>query len=286
MGRYQAEAAVLLHMLMPRPGTHHVRWTTWGAGVNGGLSVDHGTTDGPASTLAQYVFREVVALIDVGGGGSTTSDQLGAVLGVGTGGAFTAPASTQGDLLSLRDAWLLDTLGACAQCVGRSAFGPLLPLALFPILERVADDADIVRQAALATLVQIAKVVGSGSGSGGVSGPSTDQQWLSALLGENMDYLVDGVCQRLPLLSAFPNTVGVVDCLARCCDVQDVAIVQVRPTAGRGVSCPWQSARVSRSLLIQFVLTRPFPTLPAACPTSRSIVVGRCKPLLARGGAL
>ena len=64
---------------------------------------------------------------------------------------------------------------------------------------------------------------------GGTCGPDSDDVALvSALLRDNMDYLVDSVCQRLPLLDVYPGTVGVVDCIARCSEVQSVTLMRVR----------------------------------------------------------
>ena len=76
-------------------------------------------------------------------------------------------------------------------------------MVLYPMLEKLGDDAHpVVQQAALTTLQRVAADLNYEHG-------------LVGLMSDNMDYIIDAICARLPLLHEFPATPGVVRSILR-----------------------------------------------------------------------
>eukprot|EP00949_MAST-11_sp_MAST-11-sp1_P000030 g30.t1 len=79
----------------------------------------------------------------------------------------------------------------------------ILAMVLYPMLEKLGDDAHpVVQQAALTTLQRVAADLNYEHG-------------LVGLMSDNMDYIIDAICVRLPLLHEFPATPGVVRSILR-----------------------------------------------------------------------
>ena len=113
---------------------------------------------------------------------------------------------------------VLDCIGACALGLGRIHFSPfLLRIVVLPCVEKLADSCMLVSSAARTSLealayVSIAKnslfsVLGSGSGNVVPASKEKEatQLMIGALVAENADYIVDGLCRQLRQPQLFPR---------------------------------------------------------------------------------
>lgn len=88
---------------------------------------------------------------------------------------------------------LVDCAGTVARCAGpHFRRGRLLRGALLPLLERLADPTPLLSAAAAGALDCVCRHTGYAGG-------------LSALVGANADYVVDGVCKQLRGLQQHPR---------------------------------------------------------------------------------
>lgn len=96
------------------------------------------------------------------------------------------------NILLLRSA--LECIGSCASAMGNefSKHGQLVRLVLLPLLEKLADPAPLVVSSCEASLQCICTHCGyDGS--------------LTKLIGENVDYVIDGICRQLRLIDEHPR---------------------------------------------------------------------------------
>jgi hypothetical protein len=99
---------------------------------------------------------------------------------------------------------LIDCTGTIARCAGPrfSSNTKLLRGALLPLFERLADPCPLVAAAAGTALASICRHCGYPLG-------------LGQLVGQNADYVVDGVCKRLRSLQQYPRAPQLLAALLR-----------------------------------------------------------------------
>lgn len=101
---------------------------------------------------------------------------------------------------------LIDCVGTSARCAGpafsSNSSSTLLRSCLLPLLERMADPCPLVSTAAAGSLDSICRHTGYPLG-------------LSALVGANADYVVDGVCRQLRSLQQHPRAPQLLAALLR-----------------------------------------------------------------------
>ncbi|KAF0697909.1 Aste57867_11441 [Aphanomyces stellatus] len=95
---------------------------------------------------------------------------------------------------------LLEIVGSVAQALG-AQFSPLLMHVLYVVVEQLGRPSKLVQQAAVATLQRMAWACAYDS--------------VPSLLHDNMDYVVDLLCNRLAELEAYPHTPFVVEALLK-----------------------------------------------------------------------